>query len=79
MLPVPACTVCGETERTIVAEYNRLIFLDAVWRSDLARYDYALCHGCGLVHPTRRPDREEYEYLTPTSTSSCCAKAIRTG
>lgn len=63
MLPVPACTVCGETERTIVAEYNRLIFLDAVWRSDLARYDYALCHGCGLVHPTRRPDREEYEYL----------------
>ena len=63
MLSIPACPVCGETERTIVAEYNRLIFLDSEWESDLARYDYALCHGCGWVHPSRRPDRKEYEYL----------------
>jgi Methyltransferase domain len=63
VLPVPACPVCDGTERTIVCEYNRLIFLDSEWQSDLARYDYALCHGCGLVHPTRRPDRQEYEYL----------------
>jgi hypothetical protein len=63
VLAVPACPVCGETERTVVAEYNRLIFLDSEWQSDLARYDYALCHGCGLVHPSRLPDRREYEYL----------------
>jgi hypothetical protein len=63
MIPVLACPVCGEIERTIVAEYNRLIFLDSEWQGDLARYDYALCHGCGWVHPSRRPNREEYEYL----------------
>jgi SAM-dependent methyltransferase len=63
VLPVPACPVCGETERTIVAEYNRLIFHESEWQSGLARYDYALCHGCGLVHPSRLPDRREYEHL----------------
>jgi hypothetical protein len=55
--------VCGETQRTIVAEYNRLIFIESMRQSDLARFDYALCHGCGLVYATRRPDRAEYEFL----------------
>jgi hypothetical protein len=55
--------VCGEVERTIVAEYNRLIFIESMRQSDLARFDYALCHGCGLVYATRRPDRAEYEFL----------------
>jgi hypothetical protein len=55
--------VCGERQRTIVAEYNRLIFMESMWQSDLARFDYALCHGCGLVYATRRPERSEYEFL----------------
>jgi SAM-dependent methyltransferase len=63
MQPVPRCLVCDEAERTLVAEYNRLIFNDDMWRSDLARFEYALCHGCGLVYATRHPDREEYEFL----------------
>ena len=63
MYEVPTCNVCGEAKRTVVCEYNRLIFHDSMWASDLARYDYALCHGCGIVYSTRRPDREEYEFL----------------
>jgi hypothetical protein len=63
MYVVPACMVCGERERTVVAEYNRLIFIESMWQSDLARFDYALCHGCGLVYATRRPERNEYEFL----------------
>lgn len=63
MFPVESCSVCGEASRTIVCEYNRLIFTDSMWDSDLARYDYALCHGCGIVYSTRRPERAEYEFL----------------
>ena len=63
MYSIDACMVCGEERRTIVSEYNRLIFMDSMWRSDLARFNYALCHGCGLVYATRRPDRKEYDFL----------------
>jgi hypothetical protein len=63
MHSVEGCSVCEETKRTIVCEYNRLIFHDSMWDKDLARYEYALCHGCGLVYATRRPDRSEYEFL----------------
>jgi hypothetical protein len=37
--------------------------MDSMWQSDVARYDYALCHGCGVVYATRRPERTEYEFL----------------
>jgi hypothetical protein len=63
MYSVDACMVCGEAQRTIVAEYNRLIFIESMRQSDLARFNYALCHGCGLVYATLRPDRAEYETL----------------
>jgi 2-polyprenyl-3-methyl-5-hydroxy-6-metoxy-1,4-benzoquinol methylase len=63
MYSVDACMVCGEVQRTIVSEYNRLIFIESMRQSDLARFDYALCHGCGLVYATRRPDRAEYQTL----------------
>ena len=63
MYVLDACLVCGSSERTIVAEYNRLIVVDWMWQNELARYDYALCHGCGIVYATRRPNHEEYEFL----------------
>ena len=63
MYSIGACNVCHEENRTIVSEYNRFIFMDTMWQSDLARFSYALCHGCGLVYATRRPDRKEYDYL----------------
>ena len=63
MYTLDACMVCGEARRTIVSHHNRLIFLEGMWESDLARFEYALCHGCGLVYATRRPDRAEYDFL----------------
>ena len=63
MYTLPTCMVCGEAERTIISEYNRLIFIDETWQSDVARFNYGLCHGCGLVYATRRPERAEYDYL----------------
>jgi Methyltransferase domain len=63
MYSINACMVCGEERRTIVSEYNRLVFIDSMWQNDLACFNYALCHGCGLVYATRRPDRKEYDYL----------------
>ena len=31
--------------------------------ADLARYDYSLCHGCGVVYAALRPERDEYARL----------------
>jgi hypothetical protein len=45
-------------------EYNGLVLLDYMRQSELCRYDYALCHGCGLVYATRRPDGDELQFLT---------------
>lgn len=50
-----ACPGCGHAERTVVAEFNRFLLLDSAPDSHSARYDYALCHGCGIVFATRRP------------------------
>ncbi|HVR74485.1 MAG TPA: methyltransferase domain-containing protein [Planctomycetota bacterium] len=57
------CPVCRSTERTPVCEYNRFILLEAGATADMARYDYALCHECGLVYATRRPTGDAYREL----------------
>lgn len=48
MYRIDACLVCGEKQRTIVAEYNLFIFMDSMWQSDLARFD-----GSGLPVASR--------------------------
>jgi SAM-dependent methyltransferase len=63
MYSVSSCPSCEERERTLVAEFNRLIAADSTCQSPLARSDYMLCHGCGLVYASLRPERHEYEYL----------------
>jgi cyclopropane fatty-acyl-phospholipid synthase-like methyltransferase len=55
VLDLAACPVCSATERTLVSPYNGLILLASYSHDDVARYAYALCHGCGLVYATRRP------------------------
>ena len=64
MITVSACPACGGSETTPVCAYNGLVLIADVQSSELARYDYACCHRCGLVFATRRPVGEEFEYLS---------------
>lgn len=63
MRTVAACPACRSRARSIVMEYNGLVLLDYMRDSDLCRYDYALCHTCGLVYASRRPEGEELTFL----------------
>ncbi len=63
MRTVDQCPGCGEAAREIVCEYNGLMLLASMRESPLCRYDYALCHGCGLVYASRRPEGDELQYL----------------
>lgn len=49
------CPACGQTEWTAVCEFNRFLVVEAAPDPFAARYDYALCHGCGVVFARRRP------------------------
>lgn len=57
------CPVCRTVERTPIVEFNSLVFLDRLRDSPIARYAYALCHGCGLLYATRRPEGAEYIFI----------------
>ena len=63
MRDVTACPICETAERTVVSEYSGLVLLRATRQSPLARYEYTLCHGCGLVYASRRPEGDEYRHL----------------
>lgn len=58
-----ACPVCGTRENTQVSEYNKLLLLKSGVDEDASVYNYALCHGCGVVHARRRPVGARYRYL----------------
>jgi SAM-dependent methyltransferase len=64
MITVDACPACSGRDRTQVCRYNGLILVQHMQDSELARYEYACCHRCGLVFATRRPAGEEFEYLS---------------
>jgi hypothetical protein len=64
MISVDECPVCGDCESTIVCAYNGLVLVADMHSSELARYDYACCHRCGLVFATRRPAGDEFDYLS---------------
>jgi SAM-dependent methyltransferase len=57
------CPACGETARTIVNPYNKLVLLKTAPDATAARYDYAVCHACGLGYATRRPFGSRYRHL----------------
>ena len=63
MRTVDTCPACQMSERTIVMEHNGLVLLDYMRHSPLCRYDYALCHCCGLVYASKRPEGEELDFL----------------
>ena len=62
-LHLAACPACGTTGRTVVCEWNKLILLDTAPDEQAARYDYAVCHGCGILYATGRPAGARYQFL----------------
>ena len=63
VLDVPRCPGCLDEARTPLFRFNRFALFD--WQPDdrAATYNYALCHGCGVVYATRRPAGERYKWL----------------
>ena len=62
-LEAPVCPACRSAERTIVCEWNKLVLLDTAPDEQASRYDYAVCHGCGILYATHRPIGERYRHL----------------
>jgi SAM-dependent methyltransferase len=56
--------VCGSAESTPhVCRYNKFITYERMPDAASPRYDFALCHGCGIVYATRRPSGARYDWL----------------
>ena len=62
-LTLERCPACATTERTVVCEWNKLLLLDTAPDARSSRYDYAVCHGCGILYATERPHGRRYQYL----------------
>jgi SAM-dependent methyltransferase len=62
-LTLDACPACGHADRTIVNPFNKLVLLETAPDATAARYDYAICHACGLGYATRRPFGGRYRHL----------------
>lgn len=62
-LELAECPGCGTADRTVVCEWNKAILLERDLPADVMRYDYALCHGCGIVYATRRPIGRAYRTM----------------
>lgn len=63
ILELAECPLCGDVSRTIVNEFNKLIVLEWIPDEAAARYDHAVCHGCGVLYATRRPAGARYQWL----------------
>jgi hypothetical protein len=62
-LTLTACPACGHTHFTVVSPWNKLILLEKAPDQTSARYDYAVCHACGVLFASRRPSGERYRFL----------------
>lgn len=62
-LSLARCPACGTAERTIVCEWNKLVLLETAPDTRAWRYNYAVCHGCGVLYATERPHGSRYAYL----------------
>ena len=58
-----ACPTCGARERTVVNPWNKFLLLDKAPDADSARYDYSVCHACGVLYAARRPVGRRYRLL----------------
>ena len=62
-LSLTQCPTCGTKDRTVVCEWNKLVLLETAPDARAWRYNYAVCHGCGLLYATERPHGSRYGYL----------------
>ena len=62
-LALAACPACGHAHFTVVSAWNKLILLEKAPDATSARYDYAVCHACGILFASRRPSGERYRFL----------------
>jgi SAM-dependent methyltransferase len=62
-LVLDACPVCGGVERTLVNPWNKFILIPKAPDQTSARYDYSVCHACGVLYATRRPVGGRYQFL----------------
>ena len=62
-LVLDACPFCGHDERSVVVEWNKLIMMAKAPDQQSARYNYSLCHTCGVVYAARRPAGRRFEFL----------------
>jgi SAM-dependent methyltransferase len=63
VLTLHACPVCGEEQSTVVSEFNKFLLLDTAPDAAAARYDYSLCHRCGIVFARLRPVGDRFRTL----------------
>lgn len=62
-IELSACPVCDGEASTLVSEFNKLLLLETAVDESAKRYDYALCHRCGVVSARVRPTGRRYTYL----------------
>jgi SAM-dependent methyltransferase len=64
ILRLDRCPVCGAEDATPgVCRYNKFITYERIPDAAAARYDFALCHQCGIVYATLRPSGARYDWL----------------
>jgi SAM-dependent methyltransferase len=62
-LTLEGCPVCGGAERTLVNPWNKFILIPKAPDQTSARYDYSVCHACGVLYASRRPIGGRYRFL----------------
>jgi SAM-dependent methyltransferase len=58
-----ACPVCGHRDKTVVNPWNKFILTAKAPDPTAVRYDYAVCHDCGVLYASRRPQGGRYRFL----------------
>jgi len=58
-----ACPVCGGEQWSAASAFNKLILLSHPPDEASYRYDYSLCHDCGVVFARRRPAGPRYNWM----------------
>jgi len=60
---VDDCPVCGHGESTVACEWNKFAVIGGAPDEDAARYDYSICHACGVLAARRRPVGKRYRTM----------------